>query len=52
MYVGVSVAFKGACVGMFADGAGQPGDNDGNIESVVGEAGHKNRGPHGSNPCE
>ena len=46
-YVGVLVAFEGACVGAFADGVGQRGDNnDNDVESAAGEVGHKDRGPH------
>ena len=43
---GVSVAFKGVCVGMFASDAGQRGDNDNNVESASGKVGHKNHCPH------
>ena len=43
-YVGASVAFKGVCISVFADGAGQLGkDND--LESTAGEVGHEDRGP-------
>ena len=43
-YVGASVAFKGECVSVFADGAGQLGEDD-NIESTAGEVGHEDHGP-------
>ena len=42
-YVSASVAFKGACVGVFVEGAGQLGDDY--VKSAVGEVGHKDRGP-------
>ena len=41
-----SVAFEGACVGAFADSAGQRGDDDNNVESAAGEVGHEDHGPH------
>ena len=41
-----SVAFEGACVGEFADGAGQRGDDDDDVESAAGEVGHEDHGPH------
>ena len=44
MYVGASVAFHGACVSVFADGAGQLGEDD-DIESAGGQVGHEDRGP-------
>ncbi len=37
-YVGVLVAFKGACIGAFAEGAGLLGNND-NIGSAAGGGG-------------
>jgi hypothetical protein len=37
-YVSTLVAFKGACIGAFADGAGPLG-NDDNVESAVGKGG-------------
>ena len=43
-YVGASVAFDGACISVFADGAGQLGGDD-NVESAGGEVGHEDRGP-------
>jgi hypothetical protein len=38
-YVGALVAFEGACVGAFADGAGQLHDDD-DVKSSVGKLGH------------
>ena len=35
-YIGVPVAFKGKCVGAFVDVAGQHGDKDDNVKSVLG----------------
>jgi hypothetical protein len=40
------VAFEGVCVGALADGAGQRGDNDDDVESTAGEVGHEDHGPH------
>ena len=37
-YIGASVAFEGACVGAFTDGAGLLGNGD-NVESAAGEGG-------------
>jgi hypothetical protein len=42
-YVDASVAFKGACVGVFADGAGQIGDA--NVKSAAVKVGHEDRDP-------
>ncbi len=41
-----SVAFEGACIGEFADGAGQRGDDDDDVKSAAGEVGHEDHGPH------
>ena len=35
------MAFEGACVGAFTDGAGQRGDDDDDVESAAGEVGHR-----------
>ena len=35
------MAFEGACIGEFADGAGQRGDDDDDVESAAGEVGHE-----------
>jgi len=43
-YVSASVAFEGACVGVFAEGTGQLGDDC--VESAAGKVGHEDRGPH------
>ena len=43
-YVGASVVLDGACISVFADGAGQLGEDD-DVESAAGEVGHKDRGP-------
>ena len=42
----VLVEFEGKCVGAFADGTGQHGDNNDNIESVESEVGYKDHIPH------
>ena len=41
-YVGVAVAFEGACIGAFADGAGPLGNGDNRWQ--FGPVGHKDRG--------
>ena len=46
VYIGVSVVFEDACVGVFADGAGQRGDDKEDIKSAVGKVGHKDPDSH------
>jgi len=43
-YIGASVAFKGVCVSMFADGEGQLSEDD-DVESAAGKVGHEDHGP-------
>ena len=43
-YISASVAFKGACVGVFVEGTGQLGDNY--VKSAAGEVRHKDCSPH------
>ncbi len=43
-YVSALVAFDGACVSVFADGAGHLGEHD-DVESAGGQVGHEDRGP-------
>jgi hypothetical protein len=44
VYISALVAFEGACVSVFADGAGQLGKDD-DVESAAGEVGHDDSGP-------
>ena len=49
-YASQSEALEGTCVSVFADGAGQHGEDD-EDKSAAGEVGHENRSPRRFNHC-